>query len=176
MSKVYFGISRSKGTKTIVGVVANNAPLARPATQDEVRAILEVIRPAATESLIGALLDNTYPNKIVVWDKRADARSEIAMLRGYASSHFDFAVGEVGEVERNVKPVLGWRILLDGDPSAYNYPCKGDTERVLVDHASQFGGDTDANYLFKTREAGRKQLDNPEIRGLTGYKLVPVYA
>ena len=47
MSKVYFGISRSKGSKTVVGVVANGAPNSRPATPEEVRAIIEVIRPAS---------------------------------------------------------------------------------------------------------------------------------
>ena len=179
MSKTYFGITRAKGTNTIVGVVSNpNLPGARPATTEEVQAILSTIKPAATPSLADALRDGTYPNTVVVWDKRAAARVGIGELESFESPHFDYGVGEFGDKVRSVKPVLGWRLMVYASASSYNRPYDDESdaggERVVVDHAEQFGGDTDANFLFRTRELGRALMKAEELGA--GYELVPVYA
>lgn len=178
MSKTYFGITRAKGTNTIVGVVANpDLTGSRAATPEEVQEILSTIKPGATESLSDALRDGTYPNTVVVWDKRAAARAAIGELESFESPHFDYGVGEFGDKVRSVQPVLGWRLLVYGNASAFNRAYDdGDAggERVQVDHAAQFGGDTDENFLFRTRELGRALM---KAEGLgAGYELVPVYA
>lgn len=178
MSKTYFGITRAKGTNIIVGVVANlSLTGARSATPEEVQEIQSAIKLGATEGLADALRDRTYPNTVVVWDKRADARAAIGELESFESPHFDYGVGEFGDKVRSVQPVLGWRLLVDGNASAFNSAYYGDAggERVQVDHAAQFGGDTDANFLFRTRELGRA-LMKAEGLGARYYDLVPVYA
>lgn len=178
MSKTYFGITRAKGTNTIVGVVANpDLTGTRSATPEEVQAILSIIKPAATPSLADALRDGTYPNTVVVWDKRATARDAIGELETFASPHFDYGVGEFGDKVRSVKPVLGWRIKLNYDCiSTYNYTTDGATVHIDGDEKN----DRESNLLFPTRAAARRVLNiigekrskaNPE-----GYFIEPVYA
>ena len=180
MSKTYFGITRTKGTSIIVGVVANRRlPGCRPATHEEVQAILSQIKPAATESLADALRDATYPDAVVVWDKRAAARAAIAELESFQSPHFDYGVGEFGDKVRSVRPVRGWRIKFDYDgTSLFNSVRNGAVIRIDGDA----GNDHENNLLFPTRAAVRLVLDekvgddkrskaNPE-----GYFIEAVYA
>lgn len=172
MSKTYFGITRAKGTNTIVGVVANTSLTgARPATADEVQAILSTIKPAATPSLADALRDGTYPNTVVVWDKRAAARAGIGELESFESPHFDYGVGEFGDKVRSVKPVLGWRIKYDGDCiSCFNSVSDGATVRI-----------DESNLLFPTRAAARRVVDEElgdkrSKANPSGYFIEAVYA
>lgn len=178
MSKTYFGITRSKGTNTIVGVVANPAlSRARAATAEEVAEILSVIKPAATQSLADSLRDGTYPSTVVVWDKRADARAAIGELESFQSPHFDYGVGEFGDKVRSVQPVLGWRIKYGCCyTSSYNSIEDGATVRIDGDEEN----DDEENLLFPTRAAAREVLDaigdkrsrsNP-----AGYFIEAVYA
>lgn len=179
MSKTYFGITRAKGTNTIVGVVSNpNLPAARPATTEEVQAILSTIKPAATPSLADALRDDTYPNTVVVWDKRAAARAAIGELESFASPHFDYGVGEFGDKVRSVRPVLGWRIKFEyGCISAFNSAADGATVRIDGNEDNTCCG----NLLFPTRAAARRVVDGviSDKRSKTnprGYFIAPVYA
>lgn len=178
MSKTYFGITRAKGTNTIVGVVANTSLTgARPATTEEVQAILSTIKPAATPSLADALRDGTYPNTVVVWDKRAAARACIGELESFESPHFDYGVGEFGDKVRSVQPVLGWRIMYDGIcVSCFNSVPDGATVRIDGDEHNF----DEHNLLFPTRAAARRVVDiigdkrskaNP-----SGYFIEAVYA
>lgn len=177
MSKTYFGITRAKGTNTIVGVVANpELTGARSATSEEVQAILSIIKPAATPSLADALRDGTYPSTVVVWDKRASARAAIGELESFESPHFDYGVGEFGDKVRSVRPVLGWRIKLDIDCiSCYNSIEDGATVRIDGDE-----NNTDVfNLLFPTRAAARHVVEGTgDKRSKTnqyGYFIEAVY-
>jgi len=178
MSKTYFGITRAKSTNTIVGVVANlGLTGTRPATAEEVQAILSVIKPAATPSLADALRDGTYPNTVVVWDKRAEARAGIGELESFKSPHFDYGVGEFGDKVRSVKPVLGWRIKCDTDfISCCNSTEVGATVHIDGDEKNN----RESNMLFPTRAAARKVVegggDKRSKSNPYGYFIEPVYA
>ncbi|UYA98632.1 hypothetical protein IVIADoCa4_12 [Xanthomonas phage vB_Xar_IVIA-DoCa4] len=178
MSKTYFGITRAKGTNTIVGVVANpDLTGSRAATPEEVQEILSTIKPGATESLSDALRDGTYPNTVVVWDKRAAARAAIGELESFESPHFDYGVGEFGDKVRSVQPVLGWRIKYDGDfTSCYNSIEDGATVRIDGDEENN----DESNLLFPTRAAAREVLDtigDKRSKGNpSGYFIEAVYA
>lgn len=163
--------------QVISGLVANGT--GREATPEELAAIIELLRTkGASETLLDALREGTYPNPVAVFERRAAARKEAKLLNDCGSC-FDWAVLELGEsVRQPVRKPLGWRLLLGTTPSAFNRDYgKTDAggERVVVDHADQFGGDQDANYLFRTRELGRA-LIAAEGLSTDSYELVPVYA
>ena len=170
MNKVYFGITREAGNYArIVGIVANTQLTGcRPATTEERLLILEKIKAGATDSLSDSLRDNTYPNAVVVWDKRADARAAIACLQSYNSPHFSYSVGEFGDAERTVTKSKGWRILTDWEGrggerivSAWNQPDAGAT--VSLDGNDE--NDDRDNCLFPTRAAARKVIKDQCLSG-----------
>src|SRR5690606_23374766 len=114
------------------------------------------IKPAATPSLADALRDGTYPNTVVVWDKRAAARAAIAELDSFESPHFDYRVGEFGGKVRRVQPVLGWRLKYNGHLiSSDNSVLCGATVRIDGDEEN----DAEDNLLFPTRAAARFALE-----------------
>lgn len=181
MKKKYFGITRTKGSGAVVGVVANGTLKGcRAATGAEVREILEVIRPAATPSLADALRDGTYPFPVVVWDKRADARAAVASLESSNSPHFNFSVGEFGITQRKVRRVLGWRIQFDARnytfPSSHNTEDAGATIRM----DGNLSNTESSNLLFPTRAIAREALGRTQYKRSreipNGYYISAVYA
>ncbi|QEG09614.1 hypothetical protein CPT_Pagan_011 [Xanthomonas phage Pagan] len=179
MRKLYFIASIPATAKdgVITGVVANGT--GRNATAEEVTALVELLRTkGATPSLLDSLRDATYPGPVSAFDRRAAARVEADILNSFnGGGLFNWHIIELGDsIRKPVRKPLGWRIMVDGNcPSSYNHPNIAAGERVKVDHAEQFGGDTDANYLFPTREAARKVMKDEELPS-SCYSLVPVYA
>lgn len=176
MRKFYIIASVLPSSGTIVGVVANGS--GRVIKEEEQAPVIAALKDkGASQDMIDALIDGKY-NIVSVFERRAQARQAAAQLSSgaHSISMFEWRVIEVGTSVRLpvVKP-LGWRILAYGDPSAYNYPDTEDDLRVEVDHAKQFGGDVDANYLFPTRDAGRDELRKNGLTKEDGYRLVPVY-
>lgn len=175
MSKKYFGLTYQRGSKerTIIGVVANShLKDARVASKEEQAELYQRIKGSASESLRDCLADGTYPNPIVVWDTRAEARASIRDLNSYESPHFTYSVLEVGDkTERKIKPIIGWRIISPrGEPSAYNGRDLGAT--VQLDPSIVYIAF--ANNLFPTRQAARHVVNN-EIKSSQSYKVKAVY-
>lgn len=110
-----------------------------------------------------------------VWLRRADARRVAAKANEIVAGGVQYSVVGVGEFKRTVRPVLGYRLLVrhsrGWEVSAYN-----DTGDVAVDHAAQFGGDTDANKLFSTRAKARAAKFEAEAKINSKYKIDTIYA
>lgn len=180
MRKFYIITSVPKGSTSgiITGVVANG--IDRSATEEETAAIIKLLREkGATESLLDALRDGTYPNPLVAFDRRATARKEAALLNSYKLSFFDWSVIELGEsIRKPVTKPLGWRITYGTkyvhDVATVNNIHNGATTRI--DEQNEDGDRY--NLLFPTRAAARAALDSlpAAAKNGMGYKVVPYYA
>ncbi|QGH45038.1 hypothetical protein [Bacteriophage Titan-X] len=181
MRKLYFiaSIPATAKDNVISGVVANGE--GRKATPEETSVIIaELVRRGASQTLVDALRDSSYPGPVSVFERRAAARKEAGVLNSFGGL-FNWSVLSVGDsIRKPVTKPLGWRIMVQysGDEkasvSSYNYPDGADDKRVEVDHAHLFNGDEDANYLFPTRDAARAAMERHDLRTSAGYSLVAV--
>lgn len=175
MRKLYFIVSIPASAKdgVITGVVANG--WGRPATDVEVSALLVALRnKGATRSLLDSLRDGTYPSPVSVFERRAAARADAALLNAFnGQSLFNWNIIEVGEsVRKPVRKPLGWRITLTGSVSAFNHD---ETATILIDP----NGDPEDpdNCLFPTRKAARAVCKRAQaLRRDYGYRVEPYYA
>lgn len=114
----------------------------------------------------------------VIFLRRADVRDAVVKMNVQNLGSYTYSVREVGEFKRTVRPVLGYRLLVQHNVgaewwvSAFNVD--GD---VTVDHAAQFGGDTDANKLFSTRAKARAAKSEAVAAMYDSkYKIETIYA
>jgi hypothetical protein len=161
VSKLYFIITRNTGQPTIVGVVANqNFIGSRPPTEAERLLILDKIKGNTTQTLADALRDDTYPNVVSVFDKRADQRHAVRTLRSFNSPHFTYHAAEVGDRERTATRPLGWRLIFDDDSiSSYNHPDEG--ADVFLDGDSS--NRSNENCCFSTRALAREAIKRHDL-------------
>lgn len=179
MRKLYFITSIPATAKdgVITGVVANGT--GRKATAEEVTTLVELLRTkGASQSLLDALRDATYPGPVSAFDRRAAARAEAATLNSFGGL-FVWSVIELGEsVRQPVRKPLGWRIKYDGGfTSCYNHP--NYTATVFIDGNSK--NTSEDNVLFATRDAARTAIENHigdkrSRKNPQGYYIEPVYA
>jgi len=175
MRKLYFIASLPVGAtnNTITGVVANST--GRKANAEEVTALVTLLREkGATQSLQDALRDSTYPGPVSVFDRRAEARKEAALLNEHGG-FFTWHIIELGEsIRKPVRQVKGWRIKYYGTyTSCLNSVEDGATVRVDGDEENNRRD----NLLFPTRAAARDTCigDKRSKANPNGYYVEAVY-
>jgi hypothetical protein len=172
MRKLYFIVSRPATSKDniITGVVANST--GRNATADETATLVrELIAAGASQSLVDALRDSTYPGPVSVYERRAAAREECRVLNAF-NGLFNWTVIGIGEsVRKPVRNVLGWRLMYGEHISSFNDPDLGAT--VAIDEGITEKYDEE-NWLYETRAAARQARSSEELG--SSYRIVPVYA
>lgn len=182
MRKFYIvtSIPKTSTDNVITGVVANGVHTSRIATEEETSAILSLLRTkGASQSLLDAVRDGTYPNPLSIFDRRATARAEAATLNSFPNTYFNWSVLEVGDsIRKPVTKPLGWRITYGTkyvrDVATVNNIHNGATIRIDKENE-----DYDRyNLLFPTRAAARAALDSLPAAAKNGmsYKVVPYYA
>ncbi|UGL62995.1 hypothetical protein [Xanthomonas phage R3-22-T1] len=180
MRKLYFITSIPATAKggVITGVVANGT--GRNATAEEVTALVEFLREkGASQSLLDALRDATYPGPVSAFDRRAAARAEAATLNSFGGL-FNWSVIELGEsVRKPVHKPLGWRITyaFAEDRSDADVSCHNQHPSATVRIDGNEYNKSEYNVLFPTRDAARAVFNADSLGDENmGYRIEPYYA
>lgn len=122
---------------------------------EEHRQLVDALRARrADEELLAAFEDGGLEMRRVFL-RRKDARAIAAKLNGAEYKNFDWSVIEFGEpAERDMRPVLGWEIRVEGVRSVFN---------------------PRHDELFKTRKDARKEWKDYGLTAEMGYEIVPIY-
>ena len=180
MSKVYIIVSLMGSTGQVAGLFGPNNTKdetgwgvdasamryrdAAPELREQVRNAVDEKFPEESSRLMGEMGDSA-----ILFTRRKAARTVLANLN--AEGSWDWRILECGPpVARDMRPVLGWRIIFSGEViSAFN-----------ASGAAEYPDDTillgDEEYAFKTRKVARGFFKRHIAGGLSGdYTIEPVY-
>lgn len=134
--------------------------------QEAIRKEMQVLFPDAADMVC----DSHLP-KALIFQRRKTAREVAARLNG--GDFWTWRVIEVGDpAPRDVRPVLGWRIMVGGCTSAFNAEDEGAT--IVLPGSNEARFDTDYR-LFPTRAKARSVIRHTPKNMRDLYRIVPVY-